>query len=98
MKTHPSRARNLVAPVVQRRRVELGWSQSKRAAECQLIGWDISRGIVAGIEGRVRCVTDYELYLLATALGLPLDALYPTHIEWKEIGFPHISLKKGTRS
>ena len=41
------------------------------------MGWNISRGVVAGIEGQVRCVTDLELALLARVLGTSLDELLP---------------------
>jgi hypothetical protein len=41
------------------------------------MGWDISRGIVAAIEGQVRCVTDTEFLNLARALDLPLETLLP---------------------
>jgi hypothetical protein len=42
--------------------------------------WDISRGIVAAIEGGVRCVTDAELVNLARALRVPLETLLPEKI------------------
>lgn len=69
--------KNLVGPQVSRLRVERGLSQAAFAAKCQRKGWDISRGIVAAIEGQVRCVTDEEFVLLAQMLGVPLDALLP---------------------
>lgn len=95
----PNRRRipkNVVGAVVQRRRLELGWSQAKLAAECQLLGWDISRGIVAALEGRVRWAGDYEVALLARVLRTPVAALYPPEIEWDELGFRHIA--SGSRS
>lgn len=81
---------------MQRRRIELGWSQAKLAAECQLIGWDISRGIVAGLEGRIRWAGDYEVALLAKVLRIPIATLYPSTIDWSELGQGHVS--KGRRS
>lgn len=89
----PNRRRtpkNVVGAAVQRRRLELGWSQAKLAAECQLIGWDISRGIVAALEGRVRWAGDYEVALLAKVLRIPIAALYPPEVDWHELGFGHI--------
>jgi len=82
---------------MQRRRMELGWSQAKLAAECQLIGWDISRGIVAALEGRVRWAGDYEVALLAKVLHIPIAALYPSTIDWSDLGQAHVSTK-GRRS
>lgn len=78
---------------MQRRRIELGWSQTKLAAECQLIGWDISRGIIAALEGRVRWAGDYEVALLAKALRTSIASLYPTAIDWPELGYTHVTNK-----
>jgi transcriptional regulator with XRE-family HTH domain len=69
--------KNLVGPQVARLRYQAGLSQAEFAAKCQRMGWDISRGIVAGIEGQVRCVTDFEFVQLARALGVPLAGLLP---------------------
>ncbi len=85
--------KNVVGPAVQRRRMELGWSQAKLAAECQLVGWDISRGIVAALEGRVRWAGDYEVALLAKALRTSISSLYPSSIKWIELGYSHVSSK-----
>jgi len=69
--------KNIGGPQVSRLRNERGLSQAAFAAKCQRMGWDISRGIVAGIEGQVRCVTDLEFVRLAQALGVSLEALLP---------------------
>lgn len=82
--------KNLVGVAVQRRRIELGWSQSRLAAQCQMIGWDISRGIVASLEGGTRWVGDFEAALLASALGVGVDALYPAKPNWNELGLTHV--------
>ena len=90
----PKRNRkNLVGAAAQRRRLELGWSQSRLAAQCQMIGWDISRGIVASLEGGTRWVGDFEAALLASALGVSVDSLYPTKPDWAELGLTHIRAK-----
>jgi len=86
-------SKNVVGPAVQRRRMELGWSQAKLAAECQLIGWDISRGIVAALEGKVRWAGDYEVALLAKVLRTPIASLYPSAIDWADLGQVHVSSK-----
>jgi transcriptional regulator with XRE-family HTH domain len=88
--------RNVIGAAVQRRRMELGWSQAKLAAQCQLLGWDISRGIVAALEGRVRWAGDYEVAILAKAMRTSITALYPSEIDWSELGYSHIS-NKGRR-
>ena len=76
-KAVPPLPKNILRPQVSKRRYELGHSQSELAAKSQRLGWNISRGIVAGIEGQVRCVTDLEFVLLARVLGTSLDALLP---------------------
>lgn len=73
--------KNIVGPSVARIRDQLGWSQSKLAAKCQLAGWNISRGIVAAIEGRVRWVGDFELVMLAHVLKVDVRDLLPRTIE-----------------
>ncbi|MGB8352295.1 MAG: helix-turn-helix transcriptional regulator [Chthoniobacteraceae bacterium] len=69
--------KNIVGPQVSRLRSQMKLSQAAFAAKCQRKGWDISRGIVAAIEGQVRCVTDEEFVLLAKMLDVPLEALLP---------------------
>jgi transcriptional regulator with XRE-family HTH domain len=69
--------RNIVGPQVMQLRNERGWSQEKFAAVCQLRGWDVSRGVVARIEGGVRWVADFELLELAGALNVAVPDLYP---------------------
>jgi transcriptional regulator with XRE-family HTH domain len=52
-------------------------TQEAFAAKCQLHGMDISRGTVSQIEAQIRCVSDEELFLLASALGVSTESLYP---------------------
>lgn len=70
-------SRNIVGPQVAAIRDQLGWSQSKLAAVCQLQGWDISRGVIARIEGQVKWVCDTELLELAKALRVSVPELFP---------------------
>lgn len=69
--------RNIVGPQVMNLRNERGWSQEKFASVCQLQGWDVSRGVVARIEGGVRWVADFELLRLARALQVGVPELFP---------------------
>jgi len=68
---------NIVGPQVQKRRYELGLTQERLAARCQLHGFDISRGTLSQIEARLRCVTDSELFLLSKVLRVTADSLFP---------------------
>ncbi len=69
-------AQNIVGPNVRKLRSAKGWSQDVLAARLQKAGWDISRGTLAKIEARVRCVSDAELRLLARILKARLEDLY----------------------
>lgn len=69
--------RNIVGPQVMRHRTSKEWSQQQLATTCQLSGWDVSRGVIARIEGGVRWVSDFELLELAKVLQVKLIDLYP---------------------
>lgn len=69
--------RNIVGRQVMLLRNERGWSQEKLASVCQLQGWDVSRGVIARVEGGVRWVADFEVLRLASALGVEVPRLYP---------------------
>src|ERR1700731_3408427 len=71
---------NVCGPQVSRLRSQIGWSQSTFALKCQLKGWDVSRDIIARIEGQTRWVGDSELAVLAKVLNVRLEKLYPQTI------------------
>jgi hypothetical protein len=48
--------RNIVGPVVRELREKQNLTQSEYVAKLNLLGWDVSRGTVARIEGQVRCL------------------------------------------
>ena len=68
---------NIVGAQVRRLRYHQGLSQELLAARLNRAGWDISRGTLAKVEAGIRCVSDKEILLLAKALKVPLDQLYP---------------------
>ena len=68
---------NIIGPHVRRLRVESGFSQDALAAKCQRIGWALTRGTLAKIEARVRLVNDAEVLLLAHALEVTPEKLFP---------------------
>jgi len=88
MATRSKHARNLIGPSVARIRVANEMSQLELAARCQRSGWDISRGIVAAIEGRSRWVGDFEAAMLAAVLGVKISDLFPDEISWSELRIP----------
>ncbi|MFM2082474.1 MAG: hypothetical protein RL380_1165 [Verrucomicrobiota bacterium] len=77
--------KNIVGPQVRRLREQRGWSQAALAAKCQMAGWDVSRSIVAAIEGRVRWVGDFELMMLAKVLRTDAVDLLPKQMNWSEL-------------
>ena len=70
----------MCGPEVSRLRTQFGWSQSQFALKCQLKGWDVSRDIIARIEGQSRWVGDSELAVIAKVLNVRLEKLYPQAI------------------
>lgn len=51
-------------------------TQEELTAQCNLHGWNISRGTLAKIEAQVRRVTDEEVALMAEALRVDVAELY----------------------
>jgi transcriptional regulator with XRE-family HTH domain len=74
--------RNLIGGQLQKIRLERGVSQMELAAINQRKGWNISRYTIAKIESRSRCVSDFELTLLAESLKIPVSALFPSQRIW----------------
>jgi len=71
----PRHVKNLCGPIVRKARSRLGLSQEQLAAKGQLMGWDVSRDILAKIEGQSRWVSDIELVLLAQLLKIDAKEL-----------------------
>lgn len=86
--TGTSKVKNVIGPQVRRLREQHGWSQSVFAAKCQMAGWDISRGIVAAVEGQVRWVGDFELMWFAKVLRVEVADLIPRQLEWQRFARP----------
>ena len=50
-------------------------TQAALVTKLNLAGWDVSRDIVARIEGQIRWVADFEIVKLAEAFGLDAPTL-----------------------
>jgi transcriptional regulator with XRE-family HTH domain len=74
---HPA---NVVGPQIRKARCQLELSQSELAARCQMAGLDISRSTLGQIEIRFRYISDEELFILASVLGVTPNDLYPTEM------------------
>ena len=67
---------NVIGPQVQHLRKQKSLTQEELTARCNLIGWNITRSILAKIESRVRRVSDVEVELMARALKVKIAELY----------------------
>jgi transcriptional regulator with XRE-family HTH domain len=71
---------NVVGPQIRDARKKLGLTQDEFAGGCQLAGLDISRSTLGQIEARLRFVSDEELIVLASLLGVVTDELFPREL------------------
>lgn len=67
--------KNISGDAVRRLRTLKGLSQRQLAEKCQLVGWDVSRDIIAKIEGKTRWVSDMELVKLSKALKVDIGSI-----------------------
>ena len=67
----------MIGPAIRKFRYQKGLSQPQLVAKCQVIGWNISRDILAAIEGQARRVTDAEIVLFAAVLRVSASLLLP---------------------
>jgi transcriptional regulator with XRE-family HTH domain len=65
--------RNIIGPQLRKLRFQKGLSQQRLAELLQRKGWDVSRGVIARIEGQVRWIADFELLFLSETLGVAPD-------------------------
>jgi transcriptional regulator with XRE-family HTH domain len=67
---------NVVGPQVKWLREQKAMTQEDLTAQCNLLGWSISRGTLAKVESQVRRVTDFEVAMLAQALEVEISKLF----------------------
>ena len=70
---------NIIGARIRVLRKQRGLTQEQLAARCGVHGWDISRGTLAKIEAGIRCLSDKEIWALATALNVKVDELFAAH-------------------
>lgn len=73
--------RNAIGAQIRRLRDSKGISQQRLATLCSLAGYEITRSTLAKIEAEIRAVTDVELFVIAKALRLKMDELFPPGFE-----------------
>lgn len=69
-------SQNSIGPAIRKIRYQRGLTQDMLAARCQRAGWDISVNTISKIEAQIRCITDTEIILIATALGVRIQDLF----------------------
>ena len=75
MKTE-SRHKNIIGSTIRARRIALGWTQEKLAAELRKAGLKTTRGGVAKVESRMVRVRDFNVLYFCTVLGVEVDDLF----------------------
>lgn len=73
--------RNAVGAQIRRLRNSKEFSQQRLATECSLVGYEIPRSTLAKIEAGIRAISDVELFVIAKALRVMLEELYPKGFE-----------------
>jgi len=81
-----AKIRNLTGQQIQTFRRNRKWSQSKLAGVIRTMGVPMTREIIANLETRRTRVKDYDLVLVAKALQIPMDLLFPS--EARATNFP----------
>jgi len=69
------RFRNASGPRIRKARDARGWTQEDLAAKLQLAGLDFDRVTVAKVESQIRTLRDFELIVIAHALGVSMEDL-----------------------
>ena len=80
-----TKRKNIVGPLVRKRRYSLGWTQPQLAAKLQIAAWDLDRVGVSKIEGGIVWVSDFEMLYLAAALKVEVWHLLPATSLEKDI-------------
>ena len=83
-RTIPRGTRNIVGAKVERVRKAKNMKQKELVAILQSKGMDISDTSMSRLEGQIRLVQDFEIPILAEALGVTVEWLLPvsyTHLD-----------------
>ncbi len=75
MKTD-TQTKNIIGTTIRARRLALGWTQEKLAAELRKIGFKTTRGGVAKVEARMVRIRDFNVLYFCSVLGVEVDDLF----------------------
>jgi transcriptional regulator with XRE-family HTH domain len=74
-RSYPPGAKNIVGLKVVETRLKQGIKQKDFLAQLQVLGMDISATSLSRLEGQYRLVQDFEVVILAEALGITVNEL-----------------------
>lgn len=66
---------NLAGPQIRYYRKKAKWTQEQLAAKLQVEGLSLEQKYISRIEKQERFLADFELYLIARVLSVPVDDL-----------------------
>ena len=75
---------NIVGKRVEELRKARGISQKDFISKMQTMGCDINPTSYSKLEGQVRIASDKEIYVIAQILGITVDGLFETTVEYEE--------------
>lgn len=75
---------NIVGKRVEELRKARGISQKDFISKMQTMGCDINPTSYSKLEGQVRIASDKEIYVIAQILGITVDDLFETTVEYEE--------------
>lgn len=73
--------KNITGEKIKSIRESKGITQDQLAARINIYGFEFDQTIVSKIENQVRQVTDYEVKLIANALGVKVEDLFDKYIK-----------------
>ena len=68
---------NVVGRIVAKLRYQQGWTQEVLAAKMQVLGYDMTRDIIAKIETRRCSVSDNRILRFAKVFEVEIGCLFP---------------------
>ncbi len=85
---------NFLGKQIRRLRNEKDLSLVQLAARCEVLGWEVSHNTLGKIEAGARSIYDLEVWVLAKALRVATDALYPRSISPETVAKSKRPLKR----
>ena len=76
----PVRLSNVIGPAVVRMRSRRDWTQDDLVVHLQLLGYDVTRDIIANIEIGRSSASDTLVFALAQAFDVPMASLFPSQL------------------